>query len=364
MTRLFSTLSFLQKIIYNGEVFFLFIFFIPFLGLCVSNYRYHIHLACVIHDAIIQTAQDDLSIFLEDKAFITRDLLVVGQESASYSRRCVNECDVVMLIIGQEYGAINQSGVSQLHLTYTNAKTKNKPMLIFVSHDVTNVRNRHLADLVSYIQNQQSTTQQANIIYFNAQQGLKQTLPLAFENLGLPKHKWCECSHKPEFKKEPSDVKVAVEPLEGELLDGILANHKVELDLQMMSLITLDDESSLDCTAHVFEGGTLIEMEFVFTLTYRRMLQALIELKAPFSDQGLSRCLNELIDKTQVDDMIRAQNPKAHAISRHQIKKTELARIKSELQSAGWIMPMSTNMLWAVHDDIKNLYAGGGGENK
>lgn len=333
------------------------------LGLCVSNHRYHIHLACVVHDAIIQTAQDDLSIFLEDKAFITRDLLVVGQESANYSRRCVNDCDVVMLIIGQEYGSVNQSGVSQLHLTYTNARTKNKPMLIFVSHDIANARNRHLADLVSYIQNQQATTaQQVNMIYFNAQQGLKQSLPLAFENLGLPKHKWCECVNMSETKKEQSDIKVLAEPLEGELLDTILANHKIDLDLQMVSLITLDDESSIDCTAHVFEGGTLIEMEFVFTLTYRRMLQALVELKASFSEQGLSRCLNDLIDKSKVDDMIRSQNPKAHAISRHQIKKTELARIKSELQSAGWIVPMSTNMLWSVNDDIKNLYAGGGGE--
>ncbi|WP_066801026.1 DUF4062 domain-containing protein [Moraxella oblonga] len=324
----------------------------------MSDSRYHIHLACVPDDVSIQTAQDDLSIFLEDRAFITRDLLVVGQESASYSRRCVNECDLVVFIIGQEYGQVNQSGVSQLHLTYTNAKTKQKPMLIFVSQDLTNTRNRHLADLINSIQNQQSHT-----ISFGSHTGLKQVLTLAFDNLDLPAQKWNSYERERtavDAKTAIEIVKNSVETLDIELFEGILSNHKIDLDLSATpSLISLDDEVSLDCTAHVFEGGTLIEVEFVFTLTWRRILQALEELKLPFSEQGLSRCLNELIDKHQVDEMIMVQHPKSHAISRHQIKKTELARVKAELQSAGWIVSPGSNMLWIVSDDIKQTQGRG-----
>lgn len=329
------------------------------MGLCVSNHRYHIHLACVIHDPVIQTAQDDLALFFEDKAFVTRDLLVVGSESASYSRRCVNECDVVIMIIGNEYGQVNQSGVSQPHLTYTNAKTKNKPMLIFVSHDTANLRSRHLVDLINFIQNQSHGTQpNVHTIYFNAHQGLKQALPLAFESLGLPEHKWCDCKQNKEPKKEPAELKVPTEPLEGELLDGILSAQKIDIDLHVMPVMVLDDETSLDCTAHVFEGGTLMEMEFVFTLTYRRILQALSELKSSFSEQGLSRCLNDLIDKAKVDEMIMAQHPKAHAISRHQIKKSDLTRIKAELQSIEWIVPVGAGGLWSVSEEIKHMVGG------
>lgn len=328
------------------------------MGFCVSHHRYHIHLACVIHDPVIQTAQDDLSLFFEDKAFITRDLLVVGQESASYSRRCVNDCDLVILIVGNEYGQVNQSGVSQPHLTYTNAKTKQKPMLIFVSHDPNNLRSRHLADLINSIQNQSAIPQpNLHTVYFNAQQGLKQVLPLAFDSVGLPKHKWCDCDRDKEPKKEQIDLKTPAEPLEGELLDGILSTQKI--DIHLPSLINLDDEVSLDCTAHVFEGGTLFEMEFVFTLTWRRMLQALSELKSPFSEQGLSRCLNDLIDKQKVDDMIRSQHPKAHAISRHQIKKPDLTRVKNELQLAEWVVSMGANGLWSVSEDIKQTVSAG-----
>lgn len=322
----------------------------------MSNHRYHVHLACVTHDVTIQTAQDDLSVFFEDKAFITRDLLVVGQESANYSRRCVNDCDVVVFIIGQEYGSVNQSGVSQLHLTYTNAKTKNKPMLIFASHDVANARNRHLADLLSSIQ-----TQHPNITHFSAQHGLRQVIGLAFESLALPQHQWCDCENTKEKKSNPIEIK-PIEPLEGELFDGILSTQKIELDLYALLPASVDEEVSLDCAAHVFEGGALTEVEFVFTLTWRRMLQALLELKSSFSEQGFSRCLNELIDKKQVDDMIAIQHPKSHAVSRHQIKKSELTRVKNELQAVGWVVSTGSNMMYAVSDDIKSLYAGGGGE--
>lgn len=325
----------------------------------MANYRYHIHLACVIHDSVIQTAQDDLSVFCEDKAFITKDLLVVGQDSASYSRRCVNDCDFLVMIIGHDYGQVNQSGVSQLHLTYTNAKTKNKPMLVFISHDPANARVRHLVDLVSSIQSQQT-----NVVYFNAQHGLKSVLASAFESLPLPMHKWCVCQPTTEVKKDPLEPKAVAEPIEDELLESILSTQKIELDLYNTSPTSVEEEVSLDCTAHVFEGGTLIEVEFVFTLTWRRMLQALIELKSSFSEQGFSRCLNDLIDKKQVDDMIVSQHPKAHAISRHQIKKSELTRVKNELQSAGWIVSLGANMLYAVSDDIKAQYAGGGGGDK
>lgn len=308
---------------------------------------------------MIQMAQDDVSLFFEDKAFITRDLLVVGQESANYSRRCVNDCDLVVLIVGNEYGQVNQSGVSQPHLTYTNAKAKNKPMLIFVSHDPSNLRSRHLVDLINSIQSSPATLQpHIHTVHFNAQQGLKQALPLAFESLGLTKHRWCDC-HDKTHKKESVEPKALSEPLEGELLDGILLTQKVDLNLPL--LLTLDDEVSLDCTAHVFEGGTLIEVEFVFTLTYQRILQTLSELKSPFSEQGFSRCLNDLIDKHKVDDMIRSQHPKAHAISRHQIKKLELTRVKSDLQLAEWLVSMN-NGLWSVSEDVKRvLHVGGGG---
>lgn len=313
----------------------------------MSDSRYHIHLACVPDDVSIQTAHDDLLVFFKDKAFVTRDLLVVDQRSASYSRHCVNECDAVIFIIGHDYGRVNQSGVSQLHLTYTNAKTKNKPMLIFVSQEKKGMRNRHLADFVNSIKNQHP-----HIIRFNAYGEINHIIALAFENLDLSKPQW---HHQSNLASMQAETKSAVELLENDLLDSILPTHKVDVDVRTATNpMLLDDELSLDCTAHVFEGGTLIEVEYVFTLTWRRVLLALLELKTSFSEQSFVRCLNDLIDKTQVDEMILTQHPKAHAVSRHQIKKMELTRLRIDLQSVGWIVSVGQNMLWTVSDEVRS----------
>lgn len=309
----------------------------------MSNYRYYIHVACVVDDPSIQLAQDDLSVFLEDKAFFTNDLLVVNHAN-NYSRRCVNDCDAVIIIVGHEYGEIGQTGVSQLHLTYTNAKTKNKPILIFVSNEAHGEkRDRRLLDLIASMESQYHQ----HIWHFNAYGELRPILNEAFNSLNLGRGKWyCgDCCGSANHADTASH----------DVSENIGLSCKPELDLTAVKPTSLDEELSVECSAHVFEGGTLIEVGFVFVLTWRHVVRALLALNAPFSEPSMLRYLSELIDKAKADHIILTKHPQAHAISRHQIKKSEITRIRQGLQSAEWIVPTGQGATCIISDDLKAL---------
>ncbi|UZA10881.1 hypothetical protein LP123_10795 [Moraxella bovis] len=152
----------------------------------MSNHRYHVHIACVADDPLLVTAQDDVAIFFESRAFLTKDLVIARAESASYSWRCVNSADVVLILIGNSYGKANASGVSQLHVSYTNAKAKNKPILIFVHADVLNKpTGNRLIDFVGSLESQGGDV----VHYFDDNTNFPKLLETAFNALDFDKSK-------------------------------------------------------------------------------------------------------------------------------------------------------------------------------
>lgn len=283
----------------------------------MSNHYYHIHLACVADDLLLQTAQDDICIYFEKRAFLTRDLFINRPQSANYSWRCVNACDAVLLLVGSSYGRTNIAGVSQLHLSYSNAKTKNKPVFVFVHSSLLNPLNDNwrLRDFVKMIENQAIEL----IWYFDDNTDL---FSLLNETIGRLLG----------FGSATSSLSANQHP--PHLLP------KVRLDL--------DERFLLSCMAHAFEGGTLIEVAFATQMSWRQIVDALLTLQAPFSEQGLGRLLSELIDKPQANQLVRARHPNAHAISRYQVLKNDVAWVKDKLKLAGQIVPATQEGFWQV----------------
>lgn len=285
-----------------------------------KNHHYHIHLACVVDDLLLQKAQDDICIYFESRALLTRDLFINRPQSANYSWRCVNSCDAMILLVGSNYGKTNISGVSQLHLSYSNAKTKNKPVFVFVHSSLLNPLNdnRRLREFVKMIENQAVQT----MWYFDDNTDL---FSLLNETIG----------RLLEFRQ----------PTKRKPKSAVIANQrnnppKTTLDLETLFLVS--------CMAHAFEGGTLLEVVFGAQMTWRQIINALVALGAPFSDQGLSKLLAELIDKSQADQAIRVRHPNVHAISRYQVLKADVLWIKGELQLAGQIVPAGQDGFWQV----------------
>lgn len=342
----------------------------------MSNHRYHVHVACVADDPLLVTAQDDVAIFFESRAFLTKDLVIARAESASYSWRCINSADVVLLLVGNHYGSTNASGVSQLHVSYTNAKAKNKPMLIFVHSDVLNKpANNRLIDFVGVLESQSGQA----VHYFDDNTNLPKLLETAFNALDFDKSLGWQMTGmsvrnallskpprhaKPATQKQisaPSDAqKIGASsiPAQSHLTKSTSHSHaKTDADLHaaLKPALALDSEFLVSCTAHAFRGGTLIEVSFVIPLRWRNIVTMLANVVMPFSEQGLGRALNDNVDKNLASQIVARQYPDIHAVSRVQVVKADVLWILDELELAGWIEPVGQGSMWQATDKTSNI---------
>lgn len=342
----------------------------------MSNYRYHVHVACVANDPLLVTAQDDVAIFFESRAFLTKDLVIARAESASYSWRCINLADVVLLLVGNHYGSTNASGVSQLHVSYTNAKAKHKPMLIFVHSDASNkLANNRLIDFVGVLESQSGQT----VHYFDDNTNFPKLLETAFNTLDFDRSQGWQMAgmsarhallSMPPRHAKPSTQKQISAPNDTQKVgtSGILvqshltkstsySHAKADADLHaaLKPALALDSEFLVSCTAHAFRGGTLIEVSFVIPLRWRHIIAMLTNVIMPFSEQGLGRALNEVVDKTLASQIVSRQHPDVHAVSRIQVVKSDVLWILDELELAGWIEPVGQDSMWQATEKASGV---------
>lgn len=309
--------------------------------------RYHVHLACVADDPTLKTAQDDVSIFAEGRAFLTKDLLVNRTRSANYSWRCVNDCDVVLLLIGGSYGVTNPAGVSQLHLSYSNAKTTKKPMIVLIHVAAKTSSEPHLHDFVKMVETQMGEA----VTYFDESKNLLSILEGTVGKFFAEKEQAYQMAQHLDIPEPP---KLAI-PEKNDLLSEIRAKKCFGKD-SLQPALHLENEIEINCTAHAFQGGTLINVEFTCKMTWLQIVSSLMQLGVSFSTQGLMRCLNEQIDKQYAHDIIIGLYPEVHAVSRHQVSKSDALWIQDELQLAGHIVPLDPNgasTLWELTDVAK-----------
>ncbi|OBX49543.1 hypothetical protein [Moraxella nonliquefaciens] len=340
----------------------------------MSNHRYHVHVACVANDPLLVKVQDDVAIFFENRAFLTKDLVIIRPESASYSWRCVNVADVVLLLVGNHYGDTNASGVSQLHVSYTNAKAKNKPMLIFVHADVlSKPANQKLTDFVGVLTLRSGQT----VHYFDDTTNISSLLETAFNALDLDKSQGWQMvnvgiKHALLFPPKrqtnatttqkqastldnPQYTKIA--PTWSHLTESVSSSYtKTDDNLHALKpALMLDSEFLVSCTAHAFQGGTLIDVSFVIPLRWRNIIIMLASAVMPFSEQGLGRALNEHIDKNLASQIVAKEHPNVHAVSRVQVVKADVLWILDELELAGWIESVGQGAMWQTTDKISNI---------
>ncbi len=332
------------------------------LGVFVSNHRYHIHVACVADDPLLVTTQDDVAIFFEDHAFLTKDLLMSRAESIGYSWRCINAADVVLVLIGNSYGRTNISGISQLHASYTHAKALNKPMLIFAHSDVLNhpSNDRKLLDFVGSLESQGSR----QVHYFDDNNDFIKLLEVNFDVLDFDRAKGWRCiDTKTDVAAQiqmPSEVHTAPETGKADSMTSDRVKSSTvtpqlprlrtnsSLHPTLKPALALDNEFSVSCTAHAFQGGTLIEVSFVMPLRWRDIVTMLTGVVLPFSEQGFGHILNKLIDKSIASQIVMCEYPNVHAVSRMQVVKADALWILDELQLAGWVEPAGQGSLWQV----------------
>lgn len=66
-----------------------------------------------------------------------------SQEQFEYIKKCINNCDYYILIVGGCYGSTHpKSGISYTELEFDYAKSLNKPILIFFYRDIAELSNK------------------------------------------------------------------------------------------------------------------------------------------------------------------------------------------------------------------------------
>lgn len=294
----------------------------------MSAHRQHIHLICDSSDSSLHALQDAVVMFFENKANITYDLFTATTATANYSWRCVNACDWAIMLVGDSYGQLTNTGVSQLHISYLNAKTKNKPISVLVVPSEN--RPRQLLDLLAIIQNQNQ-----DIYHIDEDTHIGDLLE-ALQYMYLPE----------QDKPAPTIASVSTNTSSRKKSskDSGVAPKKPAPFLQ--------DEILLSCQAHAFRGGTLIEVGFMAKTTWREVLQTLAGVPS-FSSQGLLKLLSELVS-VQAMPSVKVMHPDVHAISRCQIAKTDMAWLQKELHEVGWIGKLSNGRdVWQLTDVAK-----------
>lgn len=336
----------------------------------MPNRRHHIHIVCVAHDQPM--ILDSLAVFFQSQAFLTYDVATTLPESALYGRQCIESCNYIIVVIGDSYGASQNIGVSQMHLSYLSAKAKLKPMLVLIKtyHTEEHI-SRQLQSFTRLVEQQSS-----HIYYYNDNTDIQQLLAYAYKDMIVSvttKSQWVQentninSSSKQNVssqRKVTSESDLTQNPLSktsdyqysklattpnptlkntvtdstepksnNNYLNTVAANTITD---ELTTVISLVETLNIQYSAQAYEGGNLTDVVMSTTFTWQEVLNALAQIPASFSSYGLQSCINRLI-ATKAEPEIKQLMPSVHAVSRCRITPNDLAKLHKMIVAANWI---------------------------
>lgn len=325
----------------------------------MPNRRYHIHVICADNDQLL--VLDSLAIFFQARAFLTYDVSSKLPKASLYGRQCIDACDYALMIIGDSYGTVQKTGVSQMHLSYLNAKAKLKPLIILVkNHDQDSSISRQLREFINAV-----TRQDNQLYYYDTEEDVEQLLVQAYYNT-VSTHKvaegWVRADEEMvKFSKQTVTERFAdlLAPNKTNKKDNFVDDEPIVDNVNAESPIVLIEAFDVKYSAQAYEGGNLTDVTRVMTLTWREILIALMKIPSPFSSYGLQSAINRLIaSRAELD--IKQDMPNVHAVSRCQIFQDDINTLQRQLVGANWIQLTTyrtrvSQELWKLTFHAKNL---------
>ena len=300
----------------------------------MPNRRYHIHVICADNDQLLML--DSLAVFFQARAFLTYDVSSKLPKASLYGRQCIDACDYALMVVGDSYGTVQNTGVSQMHLSYLNAKAKLKPLLILVKkhHQGADI-SRQLQEFINTV-----TQQAKHVHYYDADTDIEQLLIQAYHNMVIHysvKDVWLKVSEESIrlIKQASPDSIISRPPMNTPLkqnsgvVDGGVADN-------VSKPIVLTDTFSIQYSAQAYAGGNLTDVTRSMTLSWQEVLCTLMKIPATFSSYGLQSAMNRLIASKAEHD-IKQEMPNVHAVARCQISQKDLNHLQRQLVAANWI---------------------------
>ena len=323
----------------------------------MPNRRYHIHIICADNDQLL--VLDSLAIFFQARAFLTYDVSSKLSKASFYGRQCIDSCDYAVMIVGDSYGTVQKNGVSQMHLSYLNAKAKLKPLIVLVkNHSPDAVISRQLQEFIKLV-----TKQDNQLHYYDTEEDIEPLLVQAHYN-AVANNKMIGGWVRANDEESTTSKKVVYE----KTVDILPSTTEVEknssddedfISDKVSEPIELTEFFEIQYSAQAYEGGNLTDVTRSLTLSWHEILMTLMRIPSTFSSYGLQNAINRLITaKAEVD--IKKEMPNVHAVSRCQISQADINNLQRKLVGANWIQLMTygtrvSQELWKLTFYAKNL---------
>lgn len=323
----------------------------------MPNRRYHIHIICADNDQLL--VLDSLAIFFQSRAFLTYDVSSQLPKASLYGRQCIDSCDYALMLIGDSYGTVQRNGVSQMHLSYLNAKAKLKPLIILIkNHHPDASISRQLQEFIKSVTRQDNT-----IYYYDTETDIEPLLVQAYYN-AVTNHQvvggWLRANEEM--------IKLSKQTVAERFADLLSTDKTLKENSPPADEFVSDDVSKpivlleafdIQYSAQAYAGGNLTDVTRPMTLTWQEILIALMKIPATFSSYGLQNAMNRLIASKAEQD-IKKEMPNVHAVSRCQISQDDLNQLQRQLVGANWIQLTTygtrvSQELWKLTFHAKNL---------
>ena len=324
----------------------------------MPNRRYHIHVICADNDQLL--VLDSIAVFFQARAFLTYDVSSKLPKASLYGRQCIDGCDYALMVIGDSYGTAQNTGVSQMHLSYLNAKAKLKPLLILVKkhHNDANI-SRQLQEFSSMV-----TSKADKVFYYETENDIEQLLIQAYYKMVASNQVGAGWVRVDDEVLKAS--KLSVSDTANLSSSKTTKQENPTLPAQLMDdnvskKIVLTDTFEINYKAQAYEGGNLTDLTRPMVLSWQEVLITLIKMPATFSSYGLQSSINRLIS-TRAEIDIKREMPNVHAVARCQISQDDLNHLQQQLVAANWIQLATygtrvTQELWKLTFYAKSLLA-------
>ena len=325
----------------------------------MPNRRYHIHVICADNDQLL--VLDSVAIFFQARAFLTYDVSSKLPKASLYGRQCIDACDYALMIVGDSYGTVQNTGVSQMHLSYLNAKAKLKPLLILVKNHLQGADiSRQLQEFINTV-----TQQAKHVHYYDADTDIEKLLIQAYHNMVIQhsvRDMWVRVSEESvRLSKQVASSESIISPAPSSTplkQNSPVINESAVAD-SFSKPIVLTDNFTIKYSAQAYAGGNLTDVTRSMSLTWQEILSTLLNISATFSSYGLQSAVNRLIVSKAEHD-IKQDMPNVHAVSRCQIAQKDLNDLQRQLVAANWIQLVTygtrvSQELWKLTFYAQNL---------
>lgn len=263
------------------------------------------------------------------------------------ARKQIEESDMVVFLLGQQYGDLSTSGVSYMQTDFTYALNKNKPVIALLDatgpQQIQQVYAQDPELQRKYMQFRQQLRQQArHVVEYQNVMELERHIKTLFIQVirseALHQLGWVRPKLAGMVQSEVQRLRQKISKLESTIHQsaGVMA---VGALTSSTSSATRPDTLSISYRTQAYQDGNLKDLRLQRDLSLQQLLGLLApHFRQPLAESQFQTILNQYLEHHALAD-VQATMPRVHAVARTQIDARSLQQIKLQMKWNNWIVP-------------------------